>query len=60
MLLEKGSAGLGMAKSDSRNDILNNLPPPIDPLASLGIDAGNEKSFEMSDIIFSFSLLQQQ
>jgi hypothetical protein len=40
--LEKGGAALGIDKSDPKNDLLNNLPPPIDPLASLGIDSGKK------------------
>ena len=40
LLLEKGGAALGIDKADPKNDLLNNLPPAIDPLASLGIDSG--------------------
>ena len=40
-MLEKGGSALaGIDKTDPKNDLLSNLPPAIDPLASLGIDAG--------------------
>ena len=39
-MLEKGDTGLSIGRADPKIDALKNLPPPIDPIATLGIDPG--------------------